>query len=240
MGRIPRLGAHTQRPVCRATTPKNQSILIHQSGLPPNDPNDPGYSTDYSSPAIRYADGSYEMDSWHIIQKLEKQYPTPSLHLDDPIVEKLRTITIVKPLVPHLIPKVPRLLLSKVSADYFYLTREEAFGKPLEQVEREATEEQWEEMKPIAQEIGNLLREKSGPFFLGDTSKSAVRLCCFSTTCLCSHTDECAVSYADVIFVTYLKFLERLDADIFERYLALDPEFPKVYDACKEWLARED
>jgi hypothetical protein len=116
------------------------------------------------------------MDSWHIIQELEKQYPTPSLHLDDPIVTKLRNITIVKPLVPHLIPKVPRVLLNKVSADYFYLTREEKFGKPLEQVEREATEEQWEEMKPVSKDIGDLLREKGGPFFLGDTSKWAVML----------------------------------------------------------------
>ena len=68
------------------------------------------------------------------------------------------------------------MLLNKVSADYFYLTREEKFGKPLEQVEREATEEQWEEMKPVSKDIGDLLREKGGPFFLGDTSKWAVML----------------------------------------------------------------
>lgn len=151
-------------------SPIHETYLNHSSGLPPNDPNDPGYFTDYTSPAIRYADGTYGMDSWAIIQELEKQYPTPSLHLDDPIVDTLRKIPIVKPIVPHLIPKVPNLL-NKVSADYFYLTREEQFGKPLDQVGREAKEEEWDEMKPLAKNIGDLLREKNGPFFLGDTSK---------------------------------------------------------------------
>lgn len=141
-----------------------------RSGLPPNNPDSPDYFTDYTSPAIRYVDGSYGMDSWNIIQEIEKQYPTPSLHLDNPIVTKVREITIIKPLVPHLMPKVPRNLLNKVSADYFYMTREEIFGKSLQEMEREATDKEWDEMKPHAKEIGELLRSEGGPFFLGDTS----------------------------------------------------------------------
>ncbi|KAL1607688.1 hypothetical protein SLS60_002623 [Paraconiothyrium brasiliense] len=186
-------------------------------GLPPNDPNDRDYFTDYTSPAIRYADGTYAMDSWKIVTELEKQYPTPSLHLDHPIVEKLRSLPVVMPIISHLLPKVPKNLLSNVSAEYFYLTREASYGKPLTQMEAEAKEEAWEEMKPVAKEIGDLLREEGGPFFLGET-----------------------VSYADVIFVTFLKFMEVLDEGIFQRYLALDPTFAKVYEASKKWVARED
>lgn len=52
--------------------------------------------------------------------------------------------------------------------------------------------------------------------------------------------DECAVSYADVYFVTTLKALETLDGDMFERYLALDETFPKVYEASRKWLVRDD
>jgi len=142
------------------------------SGLPPNDPNDSGYFTDYTIPAIRYADRTYEMDSWKIAQELEKRYPAPSLHMDDPIVQKIREVTIMKPLSPHIIPKVPRNLLTKISAEYYELTREERFGMPLEQIEREkGTEQCWEEMKPIARDLGDLLREKGGPFFLGETGK---------------------------------------------------------------------
>ncbi|KAL5378353.1 hypothetical protein PMIN03_000597 [Paraphaeosphaeria minitans] len=185
-------------------------------GIPPNDPNEPGYFSDYTSPAIRYADGTFAMDSWHIVHALEKQYPTPSLHLDDPIVEKVRNISVLGPIVEHLMPKVPNLLTS-ISSEYFYRTREIMFGKPLQQVEAEATEEQWEDMRAKAKEVGDLLRKKGGPFFLGET-----------------------VSYADVCFVTCLKFLEILDEGVFERYLALDEAFPKVYKASRKWLARDD
>ncbi|KAK7193595.1 hypothetical protein DPSP01_000144 [Paraphaeosphaeria sporulosa] len=185
-------------------------------GLPPNDPNDPGYFSDYTSPAIRYSDGTFSMESWHIVHALDKQYPTPSLHLEDPIVEKVRNSSMLGPIVKHLMPKVPNLL-SSVSSEYFYTTRESMFGKPLQQVEAEATEEQWEDMKVNAKEIGDLLREKGGPFFLGET-----------------------VSYADVCFVTCLKFLEILDDGVFKKYLALDEAFPIVYEASKRWLARDD
>ena len=54
------------------------------------------------------------------------------------------------------------------------------------------------------------------------------------------HADEYAVSYADIFFVSHLKYLERLDEDIFKRYLALDPAFPRVYEASKEWLIRDN
>lgn len=38
------------------------------SGIPPNDKDDPGYFMDYTSPAIRFDDGSFMMDSWKIAQ----------------------------------------------------------------------------------------------------------------------------------------------------------------------------
>jgi hypothetical protein len=112
------------------------------------------------------------MESWDIVNELEKQYPTPSLHLDDPIVEKVLNINLFKYLVPNIMPKIPKLL-SKVSAEYFSTTREEQFGKSLQQMEAEAKDEAWDQTKPIAKEVGDLLREKEGPFFLGEKSKSS-------------------------------------------------------------------
>lgn len=143
------------------------------SGLPPNDKNAPGYFKDYSSPAIRYEDGSYGMDSWPIAQSLESRYPTPSLHLDNPIVIQIRDhiAKLMGPLVPHLIPKVP-LLLNKPSADFFYETREEMFGAPLQEVEKKgATEQAWKDAESPAKEAGDLLRKNGGPFFLGQTGE---------------------------------------------------------------------
>lgn len=143
-------------------------------GIPPTPEDAPGRFTDYSIPAIKYVDGSYQMDSWPIAHSLEKQYPTPSLHLDDPIVVKIRdhVAAMLGPLVPLVIPKVPRAVLTKPSAEYFYKTREESFGKPLEQVEKDANvEECWEAAKAPAKETGDLLRKNGGPFFLGETGK---------------------------------------------------------------------
>ena len=144
--------------------------------IPPNPKDAPGYFADYSSPAIRYADGSYQMDSWPIAHSLEKQYPTPSLHLDDPIVVKIRdhVVEIMAPIRALVIPRVP-LLLNERSAEYFYETRKKAFGKSLEQVEKEAdVDECLEKIKGPVQEAGNLLRQHGGPFFLGETGKSSL------------------------------------------------------------------
>jgi glutathione S-transferase len=133
--------------------------------------------TDYTSPAIRFADGTYMMDSWLIAHELEKQYPSPSLHLDDPIVVRIRDhiVKLAEPLSPQLHPKIPRRILNKESAEYFNRTREVRFGMPLEQLEREkATEQNWVDVKGPAEEVAELLKKNGGPFFLGDTGEFAI------------------------------------------------------------------
>ena len=129
------------------------------------------------------------MDSWIIAQELERRYPAPSLHLDEPIVIQVRNHIgkLLGPMVEHLIPKVPLLLLQR-SADYFYETREQQFGAPLPEVEKTAGEENWKKAEAPAKEAGDLLRKNGGPFFLGET-----------------------VSYADFIFVSFLQFIKRVD-----------------------------
>lgn len=158
------------------------------------------------------------MDSWPIAHTLEAKYPTPSLHLDDPIVVHIRDFlgNLIGPIFLHVIPKVV-YLLNEPSAAYFYETREKMFGAPLLEVEKSAPEDGWEKVKAPAKEAGDLLRKNGGPYFLGKE-----------------------VSYADFIFVTFLHMMKRVDEKVFERYLALDEAFPVVYDACKEWLVKED
>lgn len=208
-------------------------------GLAPNDPNAPGYFADYTSPAIRYDDGTYMMDSWKIAHELEKRYPSPSLHLDDPVVgQVMETLgKIFPPLRPHIIPKVPRVLLNERSAEYFERTRKESFGMPLAQVEAEmATEESWEKAKQPIKDIADLLKKNGGPYFLGKTGKESN----VSGKCNIGRADDCTVSYADFIFVGYLQFLNRVDEKLFQRFMGFDPSFGELFEACKEWLARDD
>lgn len=149
--------------------------------IPPNPKDAPGYFAEYSSPAIKYADGTYQMDSWPIAHSLEKQYPTPSLHLDDPIVVQIRDHlpNIMDPIRALVIPRVV-FLLNERSAEYFHETREKLFGKKLEQVENDAdVSECWEKIKGPVKEAGDLLRKNGGPFFLGETGGSS----CATMTC---------------------------------------------------------
>lgn len=160
------------------------------------------------------------MDSWAIAHTLERLHPTPSLHLDNSINAQVRDLvtSLADPLRPFVIPKVPAILNPR-SAEYFLETRAVRFGKPLTRVLAEdATEKCWQDAGVAVDEVARLLRkDASGPFFLGKE-----------------------VSYADLIFVAYLKFLEIVDGDVFERVVGLDEGFNRVYQACGKWLERDD
>jgi glutathione S-transferase len=189
--------------------------------LPPNSEDSPGYFTDYSIPAIKYEDGSYAMDSWPIAHELEKRYPSPSLHLDDPVNVKIRDqiSKILGPIFVQILPKVPELLPER-SQEYFYKTRHEAFGKPLSEVHKEAmanAEESWQAAEGPLQETADLLKKHDGPFFLGQN-----------------------VSYADFIFVSALFFVKRLDEQAYQRMISFDPAFTKIFEASRQWFTRDN
>lgn len=197
------------------------SRLMSARGLPPTPKDAPGYFTDYTIPAIRYADGSYEMDSWPIAHGLEKRYPSPSLHLDDPVTVKVRDQipAILGPIFTQILPVVPTLLPER-SVEYFYRTREEDFGKPLAEVHREAlagAEESWKKSEGALRETAELLKKHDGPFFLGET-----------------------VSYADFIFVSALYFVKCLSEEAFQKILSVDASFSKVYEASRQWFAKDN
>lgn len=203
------------------TTRLLDSSLIQDSGLPPNPKDAPGYFTDYSIPAIRYEDGSYQMDSWPIAHELEKRYPSPSLHLDDPVTVKIRDqiTSILGPIFMQILPVVPTLLPER-SQEFFYKTREADFGKPLPDVHKEAmahAEEGWKKAEEPLKETADLLKKHGGPFFLGET-----------------------VSYADFIFVAALYFVRCLSEEAFQRMIALDPAISRVYEASRQWFTKDN
>jgi hypothetical protein len=115
------------------------------------------------------------MDSFPIAGALEMVYPTPSLHLD---WEKLpdviaKTLQLSEMTTPWWKAKVPRNLLSLESAEYFHRTRQQRYNMPLEQLEKElGTEERWVEAKPIAEELGVILKASGGPYYKGSSRES--------------------------------------------------------------------
>lgn len=142
---------------------------LKQLNIPPSEPP----ATAYTSPTIRISD-KYVTDSRKIADVLEKKNPSPSLHLDSPILKKVEELApqCVMSLGPVFIPRIPRFMLNPRSAEYFERTREARFGMSLSQLEKEkGGESAWKAAEPKWKELGTLLKAEGGPFFMGKTGK---------------------------------------------------------------------
>ncbi|KAF2090785.1 hypothetical protein K490DRAFT_62113 [Saccharata proteae CBS 121410] len=172
----------------------------------------------FSIPAAKVGD-EYLMDSKVIAKALEKQQPSPSLHLDAPVLGQVEELIpkLMTALGGNMYPRVPGTLLNEPSAVYFEETRKKRFGMPLSQFEKEKGGEQaYVAAKAPLEAMAALLNETDGPYFMGNT-----------------------VSYADFVFVGFLHFCRRIRQDMFERVVATDRAFAMVYDACSKWLERD-
>jgi hypothetical protein len=115
------------------------------------------------------------MDSKAIALRLEKDYPSPSMHMDSPILPKIEKIlpSIQMPLRGVWCPKIATNLLNEPSREYFEQTREKRFGVPLAKLaETDGGEEAWMEALPGIKALGEVLKKKGGPFVEGETGKS--------------------------------------------------------------------
>lgn len=138
-------------------------------GIPPNEPP----ATAYTSPTIRISD-KYVMDSRKIADVLEEEKPSPSLHLDSPVLKKVEELVpqCITQIAPVFIPRAPRYALNPPSAEYFERTRMAKFAMPLSQLEKEkGGESAWKAAEPQWKELGALLKAEGGPFFMGKTGK---------------------------------------------------------------------
>ncbi|KAK3335253.1 hypothetical protein B0T19DRAFT_405919 [Cercophora scortea] len=178
----------------------------------------------YTIPAIRLPDGKYVMDSYKIADELEKQHPSPPLHLGAPV--QLRLVELLKRVHPPFFgivsTGVPKNLLSAASIPYWYRTRGEDVGMPLDEYTRlKGGEVALAAMAPHMRAITDLLKETpDGPFFMGKE-----------------------VSYTDFIWAGFLIFVRNVDAEAFERALELsgDGQVHRDFlEALKPWSERDD
>ncbi|KAH8679078.1 hypothetical protein BGZ60DRAFT_428882 [Tricladium varicosporioides] len=188
--------------------------------VPPNPPNS---FADYTIPTMQFPPNNYIMDSRAIATHLESLHPPPqfpSLHLDSPYLSKVEAILpkvtdALRGVWTHLAPYV---LLNEPSREYFVRTREARIGKSLDEFRKEkGGEEAWIEASVGLKELGTLLGEEEGPFFMGGTP-----------------------SYADFVVVGFLQFQKVIDERFLERLVKIEPTLGKLYDACKPWLERDN
>jgi len=163
------------------------------------------------------------MDSLAIAKALEKLQPEPSLHLDSGYTDRCQTAVLEtqKAIMPIAVARIPAKVLNEASARYFSETREKRFGMPLpELAQSEKAQNAWTNAQPGIDELKAILHEhEEGPYVMGKT-----------------------VSFADFIVAGLWRFVEILDegGDLFERGMKMDEAFTKHYEACGEWLRRDD
>ncbi|KAL2754211.1 hypothetical protein ACRALDRAFT_1070059 [Sodiomyces alcalophilus JCM 7366] len=191
--------------------------LFKSFGLAPQE----GEITPYTIPAVRTPDGKHIMNSVPIAQALETLKPEPSLHLNDPVLERINGLTgeTLMALVAVVLPPIPRDILNDASVPYFEETRAKVFGSPLAELEKtKGGEPAWEAARPLFAKAGEELRKVPGPFFLGET-----------------------VSYADFVYVGLIEFIRRTKGiEDYNRIVGWEKEIGVLYDACAKWLARDD
>lgn len=154
----------------------------------------------YTSPTIRYTDGTYIIDSKAIAQAIEERHPEPSLDLDSPVLPKVEELLdqAGPALRPEYIPAIPKRLLNQASVPYWYETREAAFGLPLDELAKtKGGARAWSEAEPYLRQVTELLRASpEGPYFAGKT-----------------------VTYTDFVWAGFLIFWRRIGDDKFDELL---------------------
>ncbi|KAI0467139.1 putative glutathione S-transferase [Xylaria cf. heliscus] len=127
---------------------------------------------DYTVPTIKLPDGTYIMDSKDIAAELEKLYPEPAVHYDEPFRQRYVSLLsdVFVALRPLYLLGVPNKLLKEVNHAYWNRTRGDHVGMPIEQFAKEnPADVAWKNAAAPLQGITALLKENKGPFFLGDT-----------------------------------------------------------------------
>ncbi|TGJ84454.1 hypothetical protein E0Z10_g4334 [Xylaria hypoxylon] len=119
-------------------------------------------------------DGTCIMDSWNIVEAIEKDYPLPSLQLDSPLREKGEGYSTSgrTALAPIYTPDVARWLLKEHSYAYWREIRWKYLGMPLDQFEKEygGGGKPYNEAAPYFQAITAILKEDAWrPFFMDST-----------------------------------------------------------------------
>ncbi|KAL8851802.1 MAG: hypothetical protein Q9221_003316 [Calogaya cf. arnoldii] len=157
------------------------------------------------------SENEYIVDSKVIAHALEARYPDPPLHLDAPQLAKAEELwsQASKALLGVFGPAVVHTLLNEPSKEFM-----------LAKVDLDSLvggDEVWEAAKPILTAIGALVKEKGGPFILGDTA-----------------------SYADFVLVSGMHAFGRADSKILEKWVEIEPACGRLYDASKQWLERDD
>lgn len=149
------------------------------AGIPPSGIKPDGKPL-FTAPAITDdATGAALPDSYKIAEYLDQTYPD-TLKAFPPGTEALQAAfydnfnVLTSPVWPLVLPKIPAIL-NPPAAEYFYRTRSEYFGKPLDQLAPVGEEraEAWAKLRAGFDTMNGWFNKSSGPYFMGDMTSFA-------------------------------------------------------------------
>lgn len=196
---------------------------LSSRGVPKND--GAAAYTDYTSPAAKFPDGTWVMDSRKIAEALETLQPMPTLHMDrGDVIDKTQAVVLelFGHLRPEVMPRIPPTLLNARSAEYFEETRAKRFGMSLKDLAKsdKAGEAAWKGAEPSIKQLAEILKEKPGVFVLGEE-----------------------VSFADFVIGGMFHMLRLLDndgdGDLYGRLVKQDEAFAKHCQAVSAFFERD-
>nr|POE47889.1 hypothetical protein CFP56_01217 [Quercus suber] len=161
------------------------------------------------------------MESRQIANEIEKLYPEPSAHIDDPVHVRVQRTwqKVIMVLQAVLVPRMPRECLSGSTIQFHRNARAKTYGTSLEEYEARAGGDPcWQAAAPHLKAFAQILNENTdGPFCLGKTP-----------------------SYPDFLIVGFLEWCRVLGGDCLQRVYSVDPAFENLFKACAPWLERND
>lgn len=183
-------------------------------GLPPNPE-----ATPYTIPAITETkSGTHYMDSLKIVEVLEAAHPSPSLHLDSPVLKRMKELLPIATLGPIFFPLIPVNLLNPPSKAYFDETRAKRFGMPLEEMSKtQGGDKAWKASKSTLDQVEALTEQHDGPFLEGKSP-----------------------TYADFMLAAFIQMLAKGAPELHQKITQNYPGTIGVWKSCKPWLERDD
>lgn len=118
-------------------------------------------------------------------------------------------------------PRIPRTVLRESSTAWFQAARAARFGMSLDEFEvKRGGKQAWEAATPGLDALEVLMGDHKvdqGPFVLGSQ-----------------------VSYADFVVVAVLEGFRRIGQDLFDKVVNGRDALRGVWEACGEWMERDD
>lgn len=163
------------------------------------------------------------MESRAIVNQIEKDHPTPSVHLDSPYLARIEEIMSKRMFAACrglIVASVPRNLLNPESVEYWMPNREALVGMPCDKFEETHGGDGGKDATAgIFKDVGAILQEKPGPFFAGET-----------------------VGYADFVWVSALIFFKRIDENLYQDIVKRSGDAEvhnRLIEACAPWTKRD-